>query len=447
MSRVAKQEITFLKDLLTYQSNLDGGSTILDNLRRESAGKVQSTAFPTPRDEDWRFTNLKPLLRGDAFVPVQNITAVSDLSDIDQYYLPEASNSRLVFINGEYSEEHSSVSNMPEGVVIGNLADAAADEDGIFSEHLNKYAEYEDDIFTYFNGAFVNDGSFIYVPEDVTVEAPIHLLNIYTDADNSYFVTPRTLVVGDKNSEMTIIEDHIGLADNRYFTLPVIELKLFDGSTIKHVRIQRDSLNAFHFSRPAAHVAKHADYESYTITLGARLSRNDPKIVATDEEVNFTVDGLVLIDGVQIADTHSVMDHKFPHAESHQLHKCVINGEAHSIFNGKIFVRPHAQKIDSFQENRNLLLTRDGQVNTKPQLEIFADDVLCSHGATIGQLEEDEVFYLNSRGLSEQKARELLTYGFALETIENIEVESVHKLLLKEVERYTTPKKEAEAVA
>jgi Fe-S cluster assembly protein SufD len=245
------------------------------------------------------------------------------------------------------------------------------------------------------------------------------------------------LVVAEENSDVTIIEDHIGLSDNRYMTIPVSEVKVKRGAHIHHVRIQRDNRDAIHVARPIAYVEKNSEYHSYTITLGGKLTRNEPRVVQEEEEVDFTVDGLVLIDGDQIADTHSVMDHRFSHAESHQLHKVVVNGNAHSIFNGKIFVRRDAQKIDSFQENRNLLLSLDGLVNAKPQLEIFADDVLCSHGATVGQLDPEEVFYLQSRGMTEEKAKEVLTYAFALETIENVKVESVHKLLIDEVYRYT----------
>jgi Fe-S cluster assembly protein SufD len=243
--------------------------------------------------------------------------------------------------------------------------------------------------------------------------------------------------VAGEGSEITVVEDHVGLGNNKYFNLPVVEVSAGKEAYVKHTKMQRDSREAIHIARTSAFVHKHANYESYTITLGAKLSRNEPRISQRDEEVQFTVDGLVLIDGDQVSDTHSVMDHRFPHCESHQLHKCVINDKAHSVFNGKIFVRQHAQKIDSFQENRNLLLSRKGVVNTKPQLEIFADDVVCTHGATVGQLDEDEVFYLKSRGLSEKQARELLTYAFALETIENITVESVQKLLVDEVHKFT----------
>ncbi|MDZ7714925.1 MAG: Fe-S cluster assembly protein SufD [Balneolaceae bacterium] len=273
------------------------------------------------------------------------------------------------------------------------------------------------------------------------------MLHAQTDASETYFTTSRCIIVADEGSEITLVEDHIGLGENKYFNLPVVEINLEREAYVKHTKIQRDSKKAIHIARVGAHVKQHANYESYTITLGAKLSRNEPRITQLEEEVEFTVDGLVLIDGDQVSDTHSVMDHRFSHCESHQLHKCVINGNAHSVFNGKIFVRKDAQKIDSFQENRNLLLSRKGLVNTKPQLEIFADDVVCTHGATVGQLEEDEVFYLKSRGLNEQQARELLTYAFALETIENITIDSVQQLLVDEVHKFTDYELDSELTA
>lgn len=431
-----QKERTFLQDLLDFQGSLNGKSKYLDEVRLKGAEGVRNTSFPTKKQEDWKFISLRDLYSDD-------YTLVSDLDlkadDFSEHFLPESEGSRLVFINGSFSEEYSSTENLPDELVIGNIASLAAEDNELLEQHLNKYLEanFEEDVFSSFNSAFLKDGAFIYVPEDVTVEAPVHLLYIQTDADENYFTTSRSVVVADKNAEITLVEDHIGLADNKYFNLPVFEINLEEDAFVKHTKIQRDSREAIHIARTAAFVAKHANYESYTITRGAKLSRNEPRISQRDEEVEFTVDGLVLIDGDQVSDTHSVMDHRFSHAESHQLHKCVINGKAHSVFNGKIFVRKDAQKIDSFQENRNLLLSRKGLVNTKPQLEIFADDVVCTHGATVGQLEEDELFYLKSRGLQEQQARELLIYAFALETIENITIDSVQKLLVNEVHNFT----------
>lgn len=444
MAKIKHQTNEFLPELLKFQGSLNGKSKLLDDLRLKGAEEVKNTPFPKPKDEDWRFISLKELYK-DSYVLARNLKV--DVPDISEYFIPESSEARLVFINGLFSQKHSSVEGLPEGVIIGNLADLAADNNPLIKKHLNQYADFEGDVFTSFNNAFLQDGAFIYVPKDLQVDTPVQLLNIQTDAEETYFTTSRCLVVADERSEITIVEEHVGLGDNKYFNLPVVEVNLERESHVKHTKIQRDSKQSIHIARTGAHVKQHANYESYTITLGAKLSRNEPRITQLEEEVEFTVDGLVLIDGDQVSDTHSVMDHRFSHCESHQLHKCVINGNAHSVFNGKIFVRKDAQKIDSFQENRNLLLSRKGLVNTKPQLEIFADDVVCTHGATVGQLEEDEVFYLKSRGLSEKQAKELLVYAFALETIENITVDSVQKLLVDELHGFTNRELDYELIA
>ncbi len=406
----------------------------LTKIRESASDKLQSTPFPTRKDEDWRFTDLKPITRTE-FQLIDYSEAIKPDFDASQYFIPESQNSRLVFINGKFNEKLSSIHGLNEGVTIGNLNNHLDDEP--VKQYLGHLANYEDDVFTPFNTLYFSDGAYIHIDKDVSAESPIQILNLYSDTGNPFVTAPRTLLVAEEGANATIIEEHIGPDENEYMTIPVGEFKLKRNSHIHHIRIIRDNENAVHVSRPAAYLENKAEYHSYTITLGARLSRNEPKVVMEEEDVKFTVDGLVLIDGDQIADTHSVLDHRFPFAESHQLHKVVVNGSAHSIFNGKIFVRKDAQKIDSFQENRNLLLSMEGLVNTKPQLEIFADDVLCSHGATIGQLDPEEVFYLQSRGMTEQKAKEVLTYAFALETIENIEVDSVHKLLIDEVKKYT----------
>ncbi|MGF1669467.1 MAG: Fe-S cluster assembly protein SufD [Balneolaceae bacterium] len=406
---------------------------ILKSIRKDAFRTLQIVRFPTRKDEDWRFTDLKPITRTDFTHPEE--AGIEPAGDLSEYFIPESSESRIVFINGEFSRENSSIDSIPEGVTIQNLYENL--EDKTVGKYLNTLADYPEDVFVPFNSLHFTDGAFIHIGEDVDAGAPIQILNVYTNSDKPFVATPRVLVIAERGANATIVEDHIGLAGNTYMTIPVGEFKLKEGSHLHHIRLVRDSVNAVHVSRPISYLEKHAEYHSYTITLGAGLSRNEPKVIMEDEEVKFTVDGLVLIDGNQIADTHSTLDHRFSHAESHQLHKVVVNGSAHSIFNGKIFVQRNAQKIDSFQENRNLLLSIDGKVNTKPQLEIFADDVLCSHGATIGQLDPEEVFYLQSRGMTEQKAKEVLTYAFALETIENIEVESVHRLLIDEVKKYT----------
>lgn len=437
MSKVKqRKERTFLQDLLDFQGSLNGKSKFLDEVRLKGADEVRNIPFPTKKLEDWKFISLRDLYR-DSYELASDLEV--DVPDIHEYFLPESKEARLVFINGSFSKEYSTTNDIPDEVIIGNIARLAEEDNDLLKEHLNKYIEHSfgEDIFSSFNKAFLKDGAFVYVPEKVTVEVPLHLLFVQTDAETNYFSTSRSVIVADKASEITVVEDHIGLGDNKYFNLPVVEVNAGEESVVRHTKIQRDSKEAIHIARSAVFVHHHADYESYTITRGAKLSRNEPRVSQRDEEVEFTVDGLVLIDGDQVSDTHSVMDHQFSHCNSHQLHKCVINGNAHSVFNGKIFVRKDAQKIDSFQENRNLLLSRKGLVNTKPQLEIFADDVVCTHGATVGQLEQDELFYLKSRGLNDQQAREMLIYAFALETIENMTVNSVQELLVDEVHHFT----------
>lgn len=432
MSEVAQKNtlLSYINGHLTKKANSVAVQAI--NVRGQVA--LEETSFPTRKDEDWRFTDLNAIKK-NRFTSVLDSNP-SPLDDISNFYLPEALNTRLVFVNGIYNEKLSSISELPNHVIVGNMNEYGDHE--AVKEHLGNITNFEDDVFAPFNDAVFDDAAFIYLPEETSVDAPIHILNVFTDADKTFYATPRLLFVGEMYSKATIIEEHIGLADNLYLNVPVTEFRLFSGAHVHHARIQRDSKHAVHISRPIAMLDRNAEYHSYTICLGAKLFRNDPRVIQNAAEVDFTVDGLVLIDGDQIADTHSIMDHKFAHGNSHQLHKVVVNDNAHSIFNGKIFVAQDAQKIDSFQENRNLLLSENGKVHTKPQLEIFADDVRCSHGATIGHLDDNEVFYLHSRGLTEQKARELLVYAFALESVESMEVESVEKLLLDEVIKYTT---------
>ncbi len=434
---IAVKEREFITNFLDGDFDNFSDLSAIGALNKRGAGKIVEFPFPNKKDEEWRFTDLRSISRNH-FVPPAKAGA-ANAGDLSEHYLPEATNSRLVFVNGEFDAERSSTSDIPENVIVGTIAEHSDSE--ILKEHLGTYNPYydrDDDVFSALNDANFRNGAFIYVPKETKVEAPIHILSIFTDAEKPFYATPRVLFVGEAFSKSTIVEEHIALTENEYLNIPVNEFKLFEGAHVHHARIQRDSKKATHISRPIAHLEKHAEYHSYTICLGAKLFRNDPRVVQNDEEVDFTIDGLVLIDGDQIADTHSAIDHRFCHANSHQLHKVVVNDKAHSIFNGKIFVRKDAQKIDSFQENRNLLLSDDGTVHTKPQLEIFADDVLCSHGATIGQLSEEEVFYLHSRGLTKKKARELLVYAFTLESIANMEVESVHKLLLDEVIKFTS---------
>tara|TARA_A100001015_G_scaffold316604_1_gene431351 strand:+ start:948 stop:2240 length:1293 start_codon:yes stop_codon:yes gene_type:complete len=401
----------------------------------KAAHALESLSFPTKKDEDWRFTPLKTLSK-HAFQSVNGEAKSVTEEHVQKYRLPESKESTLVLVNGVIREDLSTFSLSTEAITVKKLQDMTPSE--LDEAGFQSLVPVERDYFSVLHTATLTSGYYLHVHKGAKVEAPIHVLNIQTGSATPYVSSFRLLIHVEQEAEATLIEEHVSLDDSVYLTIPVMETFVQKKGRLNHLRIQRENKSCFHVSRPITSLEGTAEYHSYTISLGAHLFRNEPQIIQTGEEVDFTLDGLILIDGDQISDTHSVMDHRFSHGNSHQLHKVVVHGNAHSVFNGKIFVRQDAQIIDSFQENRNLLLSRDGIVYTKPQLEIFADDVQCSHGATIGDLDPDEVFYLQSRGMTEQKAKEVLTYAFALETIENIEVESVHTFLVDEVKAYTS---------
>ena len=273
------------------------------------------------------------------------------------------------------------------------------------------------------------------VPPNAAVTTPVHLLFIATQKDVVSY--PRTLVLADNGCSVTVIEDYVSLQDEAYFTNAVTEFVLADNAHVNHIRVQREGAKAFHIANCAAILSRASNYQSVSVAIGARISRYNLNVKMA-EGAECSADGLALISARQLADTHTCIDHAQPHGTSRQLHKCIVGGAAHAVFNGKIMVRHGAQKTDSQQSNRTLLLTEKAHVDTKPQLEIFADDVKCTHGATIGQLDSEEVFYLQSRGLSETVARNMLTYAFGAEVIERIPVTSLKRSLEQTVLEQTS---------
>ena len=412
---------------------------LFERIRSKGVQTLAAKTFPSKKDEEWRFLNLRKLseISFSANTKESSLQTRIDTNWLSGYRLPECPDSTLVFVNGVFRHDLSSFSAEAIGLEMKRLQDVKETDKAY--KLIDSISPVEEDFFSAIHSSVVTDGIALHVSRNSVIETPVHVLNIQSGNGDAFISAFRLFVELEEGAKLTLIEEHISTGDqDEYLSIPIIESYVRPNARLNHLRIQRENKSCYHFSRPVTHLSENAEYHSYTIALGAHLFRNEPRVIQDGEHVDFTVDGLVLIDGDQISDTHSVMDHRYSHGNSHQLHKVVVNGSAHSIFNGKIFVRKDAQIIDSFQENRNLLLSEDGLVNTKPQLEIFADDVRCSHGATIGQLDPEEVFYLQSRGMTEQKAKEVLTYAFALETIENIEVESVHQFLIEEVKEYTS---------
>jgi Fe-S cluster assembly protein SufD len=391
----------------------------LRNLRMRAVERANELTVPTIRDEEWRFTDLSPVYK----LPFRRAIRAGkfDAAKLEPYGIPEAGTC-LVFVDGHYSPALSRTGSVA-GVAAGNLADFTAKTGSVAESQLGRQAIFENDAFAAVNTAFLNDGALIHVSRDVKASAPIHLVFVATQKDIAVY--PRVLVVADAGAECTVVEDYIGLADGPYLTDAVSEVFVAANARVAHVRLQREAQTAFHIANNSVSVARDGRYASWTISLGGRISRQNLNIVQDGEGTEFSVDGLTLIDGRQLADTHSSIDHAHAHGQSRQLHKTVVGGGAHAVFNGKILVRKGAQQTDSGQQSRNLLLSDKAHIDAKPQLEIFADDVKCAHGATVGQLEAEELFYLKSRGLDDAVARNLLTYAFAAEVIERIPVGSV----------------------
>lgn len=418
---------------------LDGGGIValnnqfIDKIKNEALTRLNNLNFPTSRDEEWRFTSIRQLEKETFQVAPESIT---DRASYDTATVPEAEKSTIVFVNGVYSEDLSKVSDLPKGVIVSGLNNAIVDHASIVESYFNTANNFEDDYFELLNMVRFRDGIFVYVPKEIEMDQTIHLVYL-TTGEKQFATFPRNLIIGERHSSFTVVEEYIGNNDHKYFTTSMTEIILDTEAKMSHVRLQKDGLDAFHINRIVSKLEKGADLQSYTISLGSRLFRNDVRAIMNGEGSHATMDGLVLVSGDQLSDTHSIMDHQTPHCTSHQLHKTIVDGKATSVFNGKIFVRKDAQKTDAFQENHNLQLSRDGQVYTKPQLEIFADDVKCSHGATIGQLDAEQEFYLKSRGLNDFECREMLTYGFATEVIESLPVDSIKDDLRKAVEQFT----------
>jgi Fe-S cluster assembly protein SufD len=414
---------SYLESLLAGQPTLPASPvSSLNALRAGAVDRVGVLTVPTIRDEDWRFTDLSPLTR-QSFQPVR-VRAPREVVDTARFELAEAT-ARLVFVDGVYAPELSR--NPPDGVVVANFATVNAAHAETIAGHLGHYAEFRDNVFAALNTAFVHDGALVIVPPGSTVSAPVHLLFIAHDQDAASH--PRCLVIAGRGSAATIVEDFVSLQDGAYFTNAVTEMALAEDARVDHVRVQREGPQAFHIGNAAVALAARSRFHSVSIALGARLSRFNLSVAQRAEGASCSIDGLAVIDGRQLADTHTAIDHLKPRGVSRQLHKCIVGGAAHAVFNGKIFVHPHAQQTDSSQSSRNLLLGAKAQIDTKPQLEIFADDVKCAHGATVGRLDADAVFYLMSRGLAEADARKLLTYAFGAEIVERIPVASLRRQL------------------
>ncbi len=405
----------------------------IQRLRESAMDRFDQLGFPSVKEEDWKYTNVAPIsrIRFDPITsslpePTGSLTA----NEVSLFGYVEAGTSQLVFENGVLRKELSSLSGLA-GVIAIDLAQAIDDEQHgeLIRKHLARGADHNVNGFTAMNTAMFPSGAFVLIPKGAVIESPLHLLFIANPAQSPVATFPRVLILAEENSQATIIETYVGLKESEYLTTAVVEVVLEDGARLEHYKVQRESVEAFHIATTSAELGSNSSYDTTTINFGAQLCRHDVKVVMAHEGAECWVDGLYVTGDGQHTDTHSVIDHQKPHCTSHQLYKGILDGKSRAVFNGKVFVRHDAQKTDAMQTNKNLLLSNEARVDTKPQLEILADDVKCAHGAAVGQIDADELFYLETRGIHHDLAKNLLTYGFAEEVIGKIKVESIRAQL------------------
>jgi len=417
----------YLEQFEAFERALNGESAAPVHASRKNAiAALAEKGFPTIKHEDWRYTSLSQLL-SSRFSPSNQLDESLIGSDLlDRLQSTYTMDTRLVFVNGFQSERSSSYNGLPPGVVISSLAAAMETHAGVIGKHLGSLLTSDANGFAALNAAFIRDGAFVYVPKNTAVETPIHFLFLTANAaDVPALSQPRILVIAEPGSEVKLVEMHTCERGGVYFSNPAVEIVAGANAHVEHYKIQRESEEAYHISNNAVSIERSARYFSLSLMFGGRLVRNNITMRLAGEGAEGTLNGLYMPRNKQHVDNYTLIDHAVPNCSSHEVYKGLLGDESRGVFSGKIIVRPDAQKTDAKQSNNNILLSNKAVVDTKPQLEIFADDVRCTHGATIGRLDEKAIFYLRSRGLDMEEAFDVLSYAFASDLIEDISIEAL----------------------
>ena len=406
-----------------------GGPRWLQDLRDRAAARFTALGFPTVREEEWRFTNVAPIAAAE-FRPTGADAAGATEEQIASYLYSDAEY-RILVVNGRFVPALSRTQGLPAGVRVGSLAAAVTEQADVVQRYLGQLADFGTKAFTALNTALAADGAYVYIPDGVRLEQPLHLLFVTTASASSgpSMTNTRALVVAGERTQARIVETYVGPRGATYFTNAVTEIFAGENAVIDHYKVQEESFEAFHVASMHVNAGRSANVSSHSFSLGGKLVRNDANALLDGDGAECTLNGLYLADGERLVDNHTLIDHAKPHCPSHEIYKGILGGKARAVFNGKIIVRQDAQKTDAKQTNRALLLSDNASINTKPQLEIFADDVKCTHGAAIGQLDDDAIFYLRARGLTYFEARDMLIHAFAGDILDRVKIESLKTAL------------------
>ncbi len=403
------------------------GSAWIEGLRQAGIDRFEQVGFPARTDEAWRQTNIEPIAK-TAFQLPGDANAADVQKLFEQYTFGSDAVCELVFVNGRFSAELSRNDALPNGVRLANLADEIGNESADVRKHLGHLAKIDANPFVALNAGFISDGAFLLIARNQTIDRPIHFLYLSVAGDGKTVSHPRTLIIAEDNCEATIVESYVG-SEGVYLTNAVTEIHLGNDCRIDRCKLQQESLEAYHVATMQVEMGRSSVFVNHSAGIGSKLTRNDLNVVMNGEFADATLNGLVLANGSQLIDNHTLLDHAAPNCASHELYKHVLNGKSTGVFKGKILVRQIAQKTDSKQTSKCLLLTDDATMLSQPALEIYADDVKCTHGSTTGPVDDDMVFYLRSRGVGLEASRHLLTYAFAADVTRRIKVEPVRRRL------------------
>ncbi|MCG6873012.1 MAG: Fe-S cluster assembly protein SufD [Gammaproteobacteria bacterium] len=410
-----------------YESTAGRQPAWLDALRSDAVERFRKAGFPTLRDEDWKYTNTSPIEKA-GFAPAGAPGAGVRSRDLDEQAFRGLDALRATLVDGFFVSELAALDELPEGVRVCSLATALVEHAELLRAHLGPLPEGSHG-YRALNAAFASDGVFVQVDDGVQLERPLHLMIAASGPGSGQTHQPRNLVLLGAGARATLIEHFVSLADEAYLLNLHTDVHMAEGSRLEHYRLQQHNLKAFHIDGLDVRLAADAVYTGHAVDLGGRLVRHELKASLDAPGAEAHLNGLYLTSGRQHVDHFTHVDHNAPGAVSREFYKGILDGRSRAVFHGRIVVHPDAQKTDSAQENKNLLLSRDAEVDTKPQLEIYADDVKCSHGATVGQIDMDSLFYLRSRGIDEKMARDLLTWAFANDVLARIGLRPIRDAL------------------
>ncbi len=432
MSKLTKELIDqfFVERFQSFESQLNGeGKKPLHKQRKAAIKDFGEVGFPHAKSEEYKYTNIAKAFSKNIDIDTLNDQSISEIKAVDKYFIPELQAINLVFINGHLSAELSALNNLPNGLVIEAMKSAQDNYAEDIEKHFNTHEIEGADNFSTLNTAFAQGGAFIKVEKNALIEKPIACY-YFNDTQNGDVISqPRNLIIAETNAQLTVIEDYISIGTNTSFTNAVTEIVLEDDVVFNHYKLQNDSDQSIQVGATLVHQLGKSVLNSGTFSFSGAMVRNNLSIAVHKEHSETNMLGLYFLDGNSHVDNHTVVDHRVANCESNELYKGILDGKSKGVFNGKIFVRRPAQKTNAFQSNRNILLSDGAEMDTKPQLEIWADDVKCSHGCTVGQLDKDQYFYLQARGLDKKSARSILLNAFASDVVNQIKVEALRNFI------------------